>query len=141
MEATEVIFAHGHENIQARHGATLEITKETHLSKEGTCIIAVSADKALIDLNSKFRKIMREDAARLTVLLEAGKAVDSLKASGSSRLIMTHPTDLVIRKSDYVCERTLAIRADKAACDLSEDIIDELKDPKQTVKVILIAKL
>jgi hypothetical protein len=54
---------------------------------------------------------------------------------------LTHPADMVIRKSDYVCSRTLAINADKAAFDLPKRIVDKLKDPKQKVKITLTAKL
>ena len=141
MEATEVVLACGHENVRATHRTTLEITKEPHLSAEGTCIIAVSANKALADLSSEFRNLMRQSNAELTVLLEAGKTVDLLNARGSSRLTLSHPTDIVIRKSDYSCDRTLAIKADKAACDLSRDLLAKLKTEGQRVKIILTARL
>jgi hypothetical protein len=141
MEVTEVIFAYGHENIQATHETTLEITKERRLSKEGTCIIAVSANKALVDLSSRFKEIMRENEAKLTLIIEAGKTTDVLRASGSPRLDLTHLTDMVIRKSDYICSRTLAIRADKAAHDLSKSTVAELKNPRQKVKITLTVKV
>jgi hypothetical protein len=141
MEAVEVILAHGHENVQASHRTTLEITKAPHLSKEGTCIIAVSADKALADLSLKFKKIMRKKNSKLTVLIEAGKVAEILKASGSPRLVLTHPTDIVIRRSDYVCSRTLAINADKAAVDLSKTLIAALKNREQDVVITLTAKV
>jgi hypothetical protein len=141
MEASEVILAHGHENVQATHRTTLEITKASHLSKEGTCIIAVKADKAPADLNLKFKKIMRRKDAKLTVLIEAGKTAEVLIASGSPHLVFTHPTDIVIRKSDYVCDRTLAIKANKAAFDLSKKVVAELKNPEQNVIITLTAKV
>ena len=62
---------------------------------------------------------------------------ETVKAKGSPQLQFTHPTDLVVRKSDYVCSRTLAIRADKAAVDFSREFVDKLKNPNQTVKVTL----
>ena len=141
LEASEVILAYGHENVRATHRTTLEITKEPHLSAGGTCIIAVSANKALADLSSEFKNVMRQSGAELAVLLEAEKTVDLLKARGSSRLTLSHPTDIVIRKSDYACDRTLAIRADKAACDLSRDIVPKLKTHGQRVKITLTARL
>ena len=141
MEATEVILAHGHENVQAAHKTTLEITKVPHLSEEGTCIIAVSADKALADLSLEFKKIMRKKNSKLTVLIEAGKVAEILNASGSPRLVLTHPTDMVIRKSDYVCSRTLAINADKVAVDLSKTLIAALKNREQNVLITLTAKV
>jgi hypothetical protein len=141
MEATEVILAFGHENIRAIHRTTLEIIKASHLSKEGTCIIAVSANKALADLSSRFKETMRSKSAKLTLLIEAGKATELLNALGSPRLILTHPTDMVIRKSDYICNRTLAIKANKAAADLSRAIVAELKNPRERVKITLTATI
>jgi hypothetical protein len=55
-------------------------------------------------------------------------------------LQFTHQTDLVVRKSDYVCGRTLAIRADKAASDFSRELVEKLKDPNQEVKVTLVVE-
>jgi hypothetical protein len=120
---------------------TLEITKEPHLSAEGSCIIGVSANKALADLSSEFRNLMRQSDAELAVLLQAGRTVDLVKARGSPRLTLNHPTDVVIRKSDYACDRTLAIKADKAACDLSRDLVAKLKIHGQRVKITLTARL
>lgn len=141
MIATEVVLAYGHENIRATHRTTLEITREPHLSKEGTCIIAVSANKTLADVSSTFKEIMRKNDAELTVLIEAGKTAELLVASGNSQLLLSHPTDMVIRKSGYICARTLAVKADKAANDLSRHVIAELENSKQKVKITLTAKL
>jgi hypothetical protein len=141
MEITEIIFAYGHRNIQATHESTLEITKESELSKKGDCIIAVSANKAIVDLNPKFRGILRNENAKITMLIEAGGIVEAVNAFGSRRLVLAHPTDIVVRKSSYVCSRTLAINADKAAWDLSRKLVERLRDPKQKVKITLIVEV
>jgi len=141
MEITEIILAYGHKNIQATHELTLEITKEAKLSKRGDCIIAVSADKAMADLSSGFKENLRKEDARITMLIEAGEAADVVNAFGSPQLILTHPTDMVLRKSDYLCSRTLAVQADKAACDLSRKLVEKLKNPNQEVKVTLTVKV
>jgi hypothetical protein len=135
MELTETIVARGHESILATHKTTLEITKEEKLSRKGDCIIAVSADKGLADLGCDFGISLRHKTARLTVLIEAGGASEMVNAFGSPQLTLKHATDMVVRKSDYVCSRTLAIRADKAACDLSRSLVGALKNPRNTVKV------
>ena len=137
IELKEVIFARGHENISAAHETTIEITKEAHLSESGDCIVAVSANKALGDLNSKFKKNLLKDHAGITISIEAGGVTETLSAHGSSRLILTHPTDIVVRKSSYVCSRTLAIQADKSASELSRDLIKKLKNSKQDVRITL----
>jgi len=137
---TEIITAYGHENIQATHKTTLEITKDKHLTKNGDCIIAVAADKSLADLSPKFKEKLRRKNAILTIRIEAEGVVEEIKASGSSHLILTHPTEIVVRKSDYISNRTLAIRADKTSYDLSKRLVDKLKNPNQKVKITLTAK-
>jgi hypothetical protein len=137
MEVKEVIFARGHENIRATHKTTLEITRETELTRKGDCIIAVSADKALKDLSLEFKKCLLRENAEATMLVEADGVTEVVKAFGSPKLILTHPTDIVVRKSDYVCARTLAIKADKAAFDLSRRLVEKLRKPQQKVKITL----
>jgi len=135
-----VIFGYGHKNIQATHKTTLEFTKDKHLSKKGNCIVAVAADKALIDLSAEFKKKLRKPHTKLIILIEAGGIIEQVNAHGSLQLILVHPTDMVVRKSDYVCNRTLAVHADKAAQDLSKTLVERLKNPKQEVKITLIVR-
>lgn len=137
MKLREVIIARGHENIRATHRSTLEITREAELSRRGDCIIAVSANKALTDLSLEFKRHLLNEKAEVTIHVEADGIVEVVKAFGSPKLILTHPTDIVIRKSDYVCARTLAIKADKAACDFSRRLVEKLKNSQQKVKIML----
>lgn len=139
-ELTETIIAYGHENVVAANRTTLEITKDHHLTKKGDCIIAVSADKAISDLAPDFKKALRQDRAKLIILIEAGDAYEKVQAHGSPRLILLHPTDIVVRKSDYISDRTLAIGADKAAIDLSDGIVKRLKNPREKVTINLTVK-
>jgi len=137
----EVIFGYGHENIQAKHKTTLEFTKDKHLSKKGDCVVTVAADKALADLSAEFKEKLRKPDAKLTISIEVDELIEQVNAQGSPQLILTHPTDMVIRKSDYVCNRTLAIHADKAAQDLPRDFVEKLKNPKQKLKITLEVRL
>jgi len=137
MKITELVDAFGHENILATHKTTFEITKETHLTKRGNCIIAVKATKGATDLSKEFKRAARKENAKITITIEADAVKEVVNAQGSSRLLFTHPTDLVIRKSDYVCGRTLAVKADKASCDFSRQLIERLKDSSQRVRITL----
>jgi hypothetical protein len=139
-QSKEVIVAHGHGNILAIHKATVEITKETHLSRSGDCIIAVGANKGMDALSLKFKENLRKDDAKIIILVEAGGVAEIINACGSSRLILAHLTDIVIRKSSYICSRTLAIHADKSADELSRDLVKKLRNPEQKVKISLIVK-
>ena len=138
MKSVTVVFsARGHENVQSTHRTTFEVTKEETLSKRGDCIVAVEATKAAANLPVEFKEAARKEGARITVTIEADELKETVEAKGSPQLQFTHHTDLVVRKSSYVCGRTLAINADKAAIDFSRELVEKLKDPKQTVKVTL----
>jgi len=132
-----VFFAHGHENIQATHETTFEVTKETTLTKRGDCIIAVEATKGAADLPLEFKEAARKKGAQITITIEAGELKEIVRAKGSPRLLFTHPTDLVVRKTDYVCGRTLAIRAGKAASDLSRKLVEKIRGSSQRIRITL----
>ena len=132
-----VIFAHGHENIQATHETTFEITKEPTLTKRGDCIIAVEATKGAADLPLEFKEAARKKSAQITITIEAGELKEIVRAKGSPRLLFTHLTDLVVRKTDYVCGRTLAIRADKAASDFSRKLVEKIRGSSQRIRITL----
>ena len=139
-ETRENIVAFGHENIHAIHPSTLMFTKERNLSITGDCIAAVAANKAGVELSETFKERLKMPNAKLTIIIEIDGLTEEINASGSPKLILTHPTDLVIRKSDYVSDRTLAIHADKSSNDLPRELIEKLKDPKQKVNITLIIR-
>jgi hypothetical protein len=138
---TVVFFARGHENVLSTHKTTFEVTKEEQLSKRGDCIVAVGSQLGAVDLPVEFKKAASTDRSKITITVEADGLEETAKAFGSSKLQFTHPTDLVVRKSDYTCGRTLAIKADKASVDFSRKLIEKLKNPKQTVKVTVTAEV
>ena len=139
-QTTENIVALGHENIQAIHPTTLMFTKEKHLSNTGDCIVALSADKALADLTQTFKNNLRKPNAQLTIIIKTGDLTEQINATGSPKLILAHPTDIVIRKSSYISDRTLAICANKSSNDLSRELVAKLKNPKQKINITLIVQ-
>jgi len=140
MKITEIVWAYGHKNILSNHKTTLEITKEETLTRCGDCIIAVKATKGAADLHPKFKEIANKENAQLTITIETNGMKEIIRARGSPRLTFTNPKDILIRKSKYVCDRTVAIGADKAAWDLSRNLVEKLKDPYQKIKITLTAK-
>jgi hypothetical protein len=134
-------FARGHENVLSTHITTFEVTKESTLSKRGDCIVAVGATIGAIDLPVEFKKAATKENTTITITIEVDTLKEKIKAKGSPKLSFTHLTDLVVRKSDYICSRTLAINADKASIDFSRDLIKKLKNPKQKVKITLEAEI
>ncbi|MCW4028402.1 MAG: DUF371 domain-containing protein [Candidatus Bathyarchaeota archaeon] len=136
---TEVVWAQGHPNIQAIHPTTLMLTKDTHLTPTGDCIVAVAAEKAAADLSPQFKQALQSPNAKLTIQIEADDITEQINASGSPKLQLTHPSDLVVRRSSFICNRTLAICADRASNDLPREFVEKLKNPKQRVKVTFVA--
>jgi hypothetical protein len=136
-QTTDVFWAQGHANIQASHPTTLMFTKDIDVSKNGDCIVALAADKSVTDLSAQFKEELRKPNAKVTVTIEAGNFREEIRAFSSPKLCLSHPTDIVIRKSDYVCNRTLAICADKSSLDLPRELVKRLQDPKQKIKITL----
>jgi hypothetical protein len=126
-EASEEFYAWGHRNIQATHSTTLEITKESELTSRGNCIVAVKAEKGALDLKDKLKQLIKNENSKVTLELEAGGLIFKVQGSGCSKLTLTHPTDLVVRKSSFICPRTLMVMADKAAADIPRNLISFLR--------------
>lgn len=120
------ITAVGHQNILATHKSTIELTKEDFLTHTGDCIIGVRADKACADLPDRFKELLKL-GRKVKITLECGGLKEVITARGDPRLTFESPTAMIIRKSDFVCGRTLCVRADKAAADLNRKLIEELK--------------
>ena len=133
----EVIHAFGHPNIKASHPTTIMLTKERMVTQRGDCIVAVAADKSVADLSKQFKNALRMPNAKLTIELEVDGLKGQINAYGSPELPLSHPNDLVIRKSEFFSDRTLAVKADKSSSDLSRAVVEKLKNPKQQVTVTL----
>ena len=113
------------------------ITKERQVTKRGDCIVAVDADKSVADLSIEFKRALRQPKAKLIVELEVDGLKGEINAFGSPELKLNHPNDLVIRKSEFVSDRTLAVKADKSSADLSKAVVEKLKNPKQQITLTL----
>jgi hypothetical protein len=133
----EQILAFGHENILATHPTTLMITKDKKLTKQGDCIIAIKADKAVSDLSLEFKQKLCTPNTKLNVTIEVDDLIEQITAYGSPELDLNNTTDMVIRKSNFTSDRTLAIKADKAANNLPREIIKKLENPNQQIKITL----
>jgi len=116
----------GHRNITATHKTTFEITKSKSLTKRGDCIIGVAADKACADLDQRVKDALRKGGVvYLTICI--GDLSFKVRAEGSPQLTLTDEEDIVVRRSSYTCPRTLAVRADAAACDIPRSLVNLLR--------------
>lgn len=129
----EVITAHGHGNILARDEGCFEITTNKNPKGEDS-VIAVRADKSCKDLSDAF-KTAAKSATKMEITIESGDVVENIIAYGSPALKLIDANEIVVRKSDLIDGKTVAILADKAANELSGTMKKKLKDPKTEVKI------
>ncbi len=136
----EQVIAYGHENVTSRHKTTLEFTKDGEISKRADCIIGVKADKGIVDLSEEFKAKARSENAIIELTISTNGVEEKITGRGHPELTFTHPTDMVARKSEYICNRTILIKADKSSNELNRDLIERLKDPEQRIEVSLTVK-
>ena len=124
-------IAYGHPNILATHKTTLEITKDSELTKNGDCIVAVWADFSLQQLQRIIGSCSNSGKIKLTI------AVTGLKAEvvAVANKEFSSENEIVLRKGIFISERTLGIHADKAAAEVSRKLVEKLKNAKTAVSV------
>jgi hypothetical protein len=125
----EIQFS-GHENIRSNHQKTIEITKESHLTPSGDCIIGVNATTSCAELPLSLKKKLQNPNSKVTLSIKVGSYEFNVEGRGHENLSLTHLEDIVIRKSDFVCPRTLAVKCDKASDLIPREMILLLQNPK-----------
>ncbi|MGZ7210158.1 MAG: DUF371 domain-containing protein [Methanobacterium sp.] len=135
----EFIFhAKGHHNVTSAHKSTFEVTMDKEIGINADCILGVSSDAKLQDFPPELRKALKKQNTPIKVQLETENGFDEIIGYGHPELTLDHPTDMVCRKSEFKCSRTLMIKSDKAAIDLNRKLIDDLKEGKDLkVKIII----
>jgi hypothetical protein len=129
---------HGHTNVTSKHKTTFELTTDHEISIKADCIVGVASEKSMKDFSEELKKAMRRNA-EIKVILKTKNAYDVITGHGHPDLPLDHPKDIVCRKSDYICGRTLMINADKAACDLNSDLINDLKNGEEMQVEIIVS--
>lgn len=133
-----IFHSTGHSNVTSLHKTTLEVTRDPEIGKTADCIIGVSADAVMSDIPEIIREALKNEETQIKLVLKTENASDVVKGYGHPSLTLDHPTDMVCRKSNYTCSRTLMIQADKAACDLNPQLVEDLKQGKDLeVKIIV----
>jgi len=125
----EIQFS-GNVNIRSSHQKTIEITKESHLTPQGDCIVGVNATSSCADLPQELKNKLKVPGAKITFSIRVGEHEFTIDGKGHPDLILTHSEDIVIRKSDFICPRTLAVKCDKASDLLPREMVSLLQNPK-----------
>ncbi|MBW9140791.1 MAG: DUF371 domain-containing protein [Candidatus Aramenus sp.] len=126
----------GHANVKAVHRSTLEFTKDNFLTPRGDCILGISSEKAVSDLSQSVKSLIQSGSNVYVVVVVEG-AYDIIRAVGSRLLTLSDKNKMIVRKSDFISDSTLAIKANKSAADINRDLVDKLRrGSKGTVYVI-----
>ena len=133
MEAQETIYCRGHPLILGNHPSTFEVTREDHLTKNGNCIISIAADKGCDGLSPHFKRVLSHDDAVLFTRLSCEGVTVEVKSRGSFMFILDHPTDVVWRRSSFVCGRTIGIMSDYVADTLPKTLLANLVAGKEMI--------
>ncbi len=128
----EEIIAYGHPNITARHRTTLQMTKDKEITLRADCVIGVRADKSVRDLSRELKSHLIEEGSVSITISVRGMGF-SLEAFGDPRLRLTHARDVVVRKSDFVDDRTLVIRSTAAARDLPREMVRAMRRADEVI--------
>ena len=127
MVQDEVTF-YGHPNIQSLHAKTIEITKDEHLTLRGDCIIGVKANKACADLDESFKHRLKSNSAVVRIEIMIGDDSFLIKGRGDERLSLLNVQDIVIRRTNFVCPRTMSILCDGASSDVPRKLVKMLQN-------------
>jgi hypothetical protein len=135
-ESVDVVRARGHPEVTATHPATLMITKDEEIGPRADCVLAVGADKSVVDLRDATKRAIRS-GHQIEVTIEVGGLKEIIRGRGNGNLTLSDTTDIVIRKSSFICGRTLMIEADKAAIDMRRGFVGRLRDAEAKVLVTI----
>ena len=125
----EIKFS-GHKNIRSTHKKTLEITKETKLTPRGDCIVGINASASCQDIPEKIKEKLKDPNCTVRFTIKVSDHKFQIVGKGHKDLTLTHKEDIVIRKSDFVCPRTLAVNCDQASDVLPRKMVQLLQDPQ-----------
>ena len=128
-KANAIVTFHGHPLVRSAHPTTIEVTTEDHLTLKGDCILGVGASSGCAQLDPGVKAGLRTKGSKVTIRLAVDSHTFEVKAKGDPRLELSHPRDIVIRRSDFISDRTLAVHADAAAKDIPREMVMLLRDP------------
>lgn len=130
MVQDEVTF-YGHPNVRSLHSKSIEITKDGYLTPKGDCIIGIKANKACTDLEESIRRGLKSSSAIVKIEVIVGDESFNIKGRGDERLTMLNPQDIVIRRTNFVCPRTMSVLCDKASSDMPRELVRLLQHQEQ----------
>lgn len=116
----------GHPNVRSLHRSTIEVTTARTLTPAGDCIVGVGASHGCAGLPGALKAALRDGRSRVRVTLLAGGLEYAVSGRGDPRLALSHPDDIVVRRSSFACPRTLAVGCDGSASEVPREMVSYL---------------
>jgi uncharacterized protein len=135
MVFPSIFHAYGHPAILSTHPTTLEITASDGLTRRGDCVVAVRSSSTVRDLPEELKRVLSSSSGRGRIALRVGTFEFTVEGRGNPGLTFSHETDLVVRKSGFISDRTLMIYADKSSIDIPREMVRMLQNPNNRVTV------
>jgi hypothetical protein len=120
-------YCYGHANIRAKHPKTIEFTKDTDLTPNGTCILGIRAEFEMSELK-KLR-------GKVRVRLRCGEIEDMVQAVINADFDDAH--EVVFRKSRFNSPRTYGFWLNRGSSAINRDLIALLKNPETRLEVTI----
>ena len=131
MVQDDVTF-YGHPNVRSLHPKTIEITKDEHLTPRGDCIIGVRANKACADLDEALKHRLKSNSVLVKIEVMVGNESFLITGMSDHRLSMLNSHDIVIRRSNFACPRTMSVLCNKASSEVPRKMVERLQDRDTT---------
>ncbi|MDO8740810.1 MAG: HAD-IA family hydrolase [Candidatus Woesearchaeota archaeon] len=123
----------GHENILSTHKTTIEFTKDKDLTLNGDCIVGVTSDFDFSGLRELIEFSIKNEIKKIRITISANGLKEDVICDLNTGFCSDH--EIVVRKTDFLSERTLGINANKAAAGLNKKMIKKIKNKNQKIKV------
>ncbi len=114
----------GHKNILATHKTTLEFTRDSEVSEAGDCIVGVSSDFDVREL----QKLLSVEKVGITLENSAGQ----FRLQATPNPEFDDEEEMVIRLSEFTSKRTFATHASAAAKDIPRDMVEVMQKGGET---------
>ena len=93
----------GHENIRSLHTNTIEITRDSSLTTSGDCIVGTNAFSGCSTIPNELKQKLCNSNTDVIISIIVKNYQFKIIGKGHESMVLTHPHDIVIRKSDFVC--------------------------------------
>ncbi|MGA7042044.1 MAG: DUF371 domain-containing protein, partial [Nitrososphaeraceae archaeon] len=82
------------------------------------------------DLSQILQRLLKADSSIANIEIMAGNTSFKVSGHGSRGLLLSNSNDIVIRKSNFICPRTMSIGCDRASSDIPREMILSLQNPE-----------